>query len=318
MEQKENLMPHLHRLSDIYSRHSEDFHGEGIYNPVGSRAYIGGSHQVGTVRDVLVDDDHGKIRYLIVDQDGGDLNGAVLVPIGLARLEDGAVHFDDLSSAQFSGLHRYSEHEDYTFDLQSNDERVLRGASSSVSSTDATSGERVLHGTGAASTASAHTVSTGQARYDYRDHDTADRLFKAPDRLQLLEERLTVNKERYLAGQVQIGKHVETRQETVQVPLQREEIVIERHAVTDARPVQGEVLESGSETIRVELEAERVDVNKQAFVTEEIEVGKRAVTQQETVTETVGREVLDVNQTGEVRVVSGEEELRDDRHNGRK
>lgn len=312
-------MPHLHRLSDIYSRHSEDFHGEGIYNPVGSRAYIAGSQQVGTVRDVLVDDDYGKIRYLIVDQDGGDLNGAALVPIGLARLEDGAVYFDDLTAAQFSALHRYSDHEDYTFDLQSNDERILRGAGSAVtgstvSHSEAVSGERVLHGTG---DTSAH-VTASRARYDYRDQDTADRLFKAPDRLQLLEERLTVNKERYLAGQVEIGKHVETRQETVQVPLQREEIVIERHAVTDARPVQGEVLESGSETIRVELEAERVDVDKQAFVTEEIEVGKRAVTQQETVTETVGREVLDVHQTGEVRVVSGEEEPRDERRDGRK
>ncbi|SMB95956.1 PRC and DUF2382 domain-containing protein [Deinococcus hopiensis] len=296
-------MSHLHRLSEISSRHTDDF--QGTYNPVGSTAYIGGGQRIGTVRDVLVDDDQGKIRYLLVDTDGGSTEGAYIVPIGLVRLEDDSVYFDELTSGQLAGLHRYSHDEDYTFDVQSSDERVLRGEAS------AGDGERVLQGTGVGTASTVADTGT-QARYDYRDEDTADRMFKTPERLRLLEERLSVNKERYLAGQVQIGKHVETHTETVNVPVQREEIVIERHAVTDARPVDGDVsLSSGSETVRVELEAERVDVQKQAFVTEEVEIGKRAVTEQQTVTETVGREVLDVNQTGEVRV-TGDAALTDD------
>lgn len=298
-------MPHLHRLSEISNRHSEDFQDAGMYNPVGSAAYLTGGQTLGTVRDALVDDTHGRIRYLMVDSggSGGDLQGARLIPIGLARLEDDGVYFDDLTASQLSAMHRYSADEEYTFDLQSQDERVLRGQMDSQTGGE----ERVLH-------AAQPTAATAAATsYNYRDEDTSDRMFKGSPRLQLLEERLSVNKEKYRAGSVEIGKHVETHQESVAVPLQREEVVIERHAVTDARPVQGDVIGGGHETVRVELEAERAQVAKQAYVTEEIEVGKRTVTEQQTVTETVGREVLDVNQTGDVELLSDENGRRNNR-----
>ncbi len=282
-------MTHLHRLSQISSQHSADFQDTGMYSPVGAAAYLSGHQQLGMVRDALVDDDYGKLRYLIVDQDGGDLNGAILLPIGLARIEHDGVHFDDLTSAQLSSLHRYSDDEDYTFDAQSSDERVLRGADMEMTAQTAT-------------VQPTQTGATAQS-YNYRDQDTSDRMFKTPERLQLLEERLSVNKEKYLAGSVQVSKHVETREERVQVPMSREEVVIERHAVTDSRPVEGQVqLGSSSETLRVDVEAERANVSKEAFVTEEVEIGKRVVTTQEQVTGTVGREVLDVNQTGDVRM----------------
>ncbi|WP_216322681.1 DUF2382 domain-containing protein [Deinococcus aestuarii] len=293
-------MPHLHRLSDISSRHAEDFQDAGLYNPVGATAYGSSGQRLGTVRDALVDDTYGKIRYLMID-DGGSLEGARLLPIGLARIEDDGVHFDDLTAGQLASMHRYRSDEEYTFDLQSSDERVLRGSNLAAATADTvptTAG--VAAGTG--------------STYHSRDEDTTDRMFKTPGRLQLLEERLLVNKERYLAGQVEIGKHVETRQESVAVPLQREEVVIERHAVTDARPVEGDAfLSSAGQTVRVELEAERANVSKQAYVTEEVEVGKRSVTEQQTVTDTVGREVLDVNPTGDVRVSQAGDDGRDHR-----
>ncbi|GAA5533988.1 hypothetical protein Dalu01_02396 [Deinococcus aluminii] len=127
----------------------------------------------------------------------------------------------------------------------------------------------------------------------------------APDRVQLLEERLTVDKERVKAGGVEIGKRVETRTEQVAVPLAREEAYIERHAVANPQPVEGAVLGAGRETVRVNLEAERARVEKQAYVAEEVEVSKRTVTETQQVTETVGREVLDVRPEGDVTVVDG-------------
>jgi uncharacterized protein (TIGR02271 family) len=311
-------MPHLHRLSEISSRHSEDFQDAGMYNPMGATAYVAGGQRIGTIRDVLVDDDYGKIRYLLVDDDGGSLEGARIIPIGLARIEDEGVYFDGLTTAQLSSMHRYSSDEEYTFDVQSNDERMLRGDTGNTgmttSTTETVSGTSAgMTGAGMVGAGTAGMAAAGTSRsYNYRDEDTSDRMFKTPNRLQLLEERLSVGKERYLAGQVQIGKHVETRQETVAVPLQREEVVIERHAVTDARPVQGDVLSNSTgETVRVELEAERANVSKQAYVTEEVEVGKRTVTEQQTVTDTVGREVLDVNETGDVQVLRDGTDRRD-------
>lgn len=138
------------------------------------------------------------------------------------------------------------------------------------------------------------------------EHDTrhvADTDLDEAARLRLHEERLEVEKERYVAGSVEVGKRVETHAETVNVDLQREEIVIERHPVSGERPVEGEVtLGADRETIRVDLEAERADVEKKAYVVEEVEVGKRTETETRTFNETVGKEVLEVTRTGDVEV----------------
>ncbi|GEM46341.1 YsnF/AvaK domain-containing protein [Deinococcus cellulosilyticus] len=138
---------------------------------------------------------------------------------------------------------------------------------------------------------------------NFSDRTVSDTDLDEAARLRLHEERLEVEKERYRAGTVEVGKRVETRTENVNVELEREEVVIERHPVTGERPVEGNVqLGSDRETIRVDLEAERADVEKRAYVTEEVEVGKRTETERQTFTEQVGKEVLEVNKTGEVDV----------------
>ncbi|MBC7646582.1 MAG: YsnF/AvaK domain-containing protein, partial [Pseudopedobacter sp.] len=139
---------------------------------------------------------------------------------------------------------------------------------------------------------------TETSRFNYRDDDADDKLFKAPQRLQLLEERLNVTKTRERVGEVEVSKRVETHTEKVNVALDREEVVIERRAVTDGQAVSGAVLGS-NETIKVELEAERANVSKQAFVVEEVEIGKRTQTETQVVTETIGKEVLEVGRNGQ-------------------
>ena len=275
----------LMRLSDLSRDNMYD--NAGVYNPSGNTAYGYGGEKIGTVRDALVDPSSGRIRYLILDVGGWFSSKEVVVPVGDARFDDSGVYFDNLTKDQVKNLEEYRYDQTYTdTNFQQTNERVLRAAD-----TDETT---------------------------YRE-----RAYRTPDRLQLLEERLVVNKERFRAGAVEIGKHVETRQEQVNVGLQREEVVIERHPVTEARPVEGAVLGAASETVRVDLEAERANVGKQAYVVEEVEIGKRTVTDTQTVTETVGREVLDVNKTGEVRLQDGDTTtsttLTDtDRNNGRR
>ncbi|BDP42220.1 hypothetical protein DAETH_21890 [Deinococcus aetherius] len=269
----------LIRLSDLSSDQSYGLSGEGVYNPSGNAAYGQGGDKIGTVRDALVDPGTGRIRYLILDVGGWFSSKEVVVPVGHARFADDGVYFDNLTKDQVRDMSEYRQGETYTDQSFESNERVLRGAST----------------TGTTST----TTQMDQATY-------REQAFRTPDRLQLLEERLMVNKERFQAGSVEIGKRVETHQETLSVPLQREEVVIERHAVTDGRPVEGNVtLGAGNETLRVDLEAERAQVAKQAYVTEEVEIGKRTVTETQQVTETVGREVLEVNKTGDVEMNSG-------------
>lgn len=269
MTQNQNA---LMRLSDLNRDYQLDLSGQGVYNPVGNTAYGYNGEKVGTVKDALVDPGTGRIRYLIVDVGGWFSSKEVMVPVGHARFAEDGVYFDDLTREQVRDLGEYRYDQTYTDDTYAaTDERVLRAAN------------------------------TTETEASYRE-----RAYRTPERLQLLEERLMVNKERFRAGSVEIGKHVETRQETVSVPLQREEVVIERHVVTDPRPVEGAVLGESSETVRVDLEAERANVQKQVYVTEEIEIGKRTVTETQTVTDTVGREVLDVNKTGDVRLENGD------------
>ncbi|MDR6221071.1 DUF2382 domain-containing protein [Deinococcus soli (ex Cha et al. 2016)] len=265
-------MARLIPVTELIRDHNYDL-GE-TYDIVGRHAYAHNGEKVGTVRDLLTDDS-GRTRYFVLDVGNWFSTKEVMVPVGAARIEDDGIYFDQLTKDQVKDMSTYTAGQDYTYDNQVEDVRVLYGADKAQQ--QSTPGEFV-----------------------YRDDDDT---YRTPQRLQLLEERLQVNKDRYVAGQVEIGKHVETRTENVTVGLEREELVIERRPVSEARPVDGSVtLGEGTETVRVDLEAERADVSKQAYVTEEVEIGKRTVTEQQTVTETVGREVLDVNQSGQVKV----------------
>ncbi|MHA0034382.1 DUF2382 domain-containing protein [Deinococcus sp. PESE-13] len=258
----------LIRLSELNSDAQYNLNDTSVYNPVGATAYGVNGDKIGTVRDALVEPETGRIRYFLVDVGGWFSSKEVLVPVGYGRVDDSGVYFDSLTKDQVGSMSEYRADQAYSSEMMDTDERVLRG---------------------------------NQSQEEYQQ-----RAYQTPDRLQLLEERLVVNKDRFKAGSVQIGKRVETRQETVSVPLQREEVVIERHAVTDGRAVEGAVLGEGNQTMSVDLEAERANISKQAYVTEEVSVGKRAVTENQQVTETVGREVLDVNQTGDVRTTQGD------------
>lgn len=228
---------------------------------------------IGTVRDVLVDADNGRLRYFVVNIGRHASEEDVLVPVGMARVEDDAVFFGNLTLDQARQLQHYRPEADVTLESQLRDESVLRGTTYQAS-TDT------------------------NAHFDYRDQDAGDTLFKTPQRLVLLEERVIVEKHWEKVGEVVISKHVETHPEQVDVSLAREEVVIERHPVASPQPVQGTTLGSGGETVHVDLEAERAKVQKQAYVTEEVEVRKEIVTEVETFTVPVRREVLDVEPAG--------------------
>ena len=114
------------------------------------------------------------------------------------------------------------------------------------------------------------------------------------DRLERREERLTVDKTTEQAGSVHVGKHVEEDRQAVDVPVEREEVTLERHAVD--RAATGDV--RSDDAIDVPVYEERVDVDKEARVVEELEVGKRTVADTEHVEDTVRREEFDIDQSG--------------------
>ncbi|MCA1644079.1 MAG: YsnF/AvaK domain-containing protein [Chloroflexi bacterium] len=120
------------------------------------------------------------------------------------------------------------------------------------------------------------------------------------DTLQLREEELVANKQNVETGQVQVGKNVVSEERTLDVPVTREEVSVERHPV-DRRPSDGPIHDRG-ESIDVPVHEERVDVDKRAVVYEEVEVGKRQVQDTEQVSGTVRREEARVDNEGDVNV----------------
>ena len=76
-------------------------------------------------------------------------------------------------------------------------------------------------------------------------------------------------------GEVRVRKEVVTEYRTIEVPVQREEVVIERYAPTgepDSMPDLGP-----GEVIRIPVRVEQIIVEKRPVVKEEVTVGKRVV-----------------------------------------
>jgi uncharacterized protein (TIGR02271 family) len=133
----------------------------------------------------------------------------------------------------------------------------------------------------------------GDETLDQTDADRAARANEERRRLQLREEELIPRKRTVQTGEVRLQTDVVSEQRTVEVPVTREEVYVERHAV-DRRPSDRPISDAG-ETIEVPVSEEEVTVEKRSVVYEEVEVGKRAVQDTEQVDATVRREELKVD-----------------------
>jgi len=119
-------------------------------------------------------------------------------------------------------------------------------------------------------------------------------------RIELREEQLDVEKERVEAGEVRVRKEVVTEQRNLEVPVTREEVVVERHAVSGDQPASGAINEG--EEIRIPLMEEEVRAKKTPVVREEIEVRKRKIEDTQHVSGTVHREEARIESEGDTQV----------------
>ncbi|WP_298972150.1 PRC and DUF2382 domain-containing protein [uncultured Psychrobacter sp.] len=258
-------MSQLIRLQDIQATH-RDLIGDDYYDPTGKTAYGVNEEKIGKIDGALVEDTTGRIRYLIVDAGGWFSSKEVLVPAGLARIVGDDVFFDSLTKSQVEAMEVYDHDYQYSYKEQYEKDRQAFVADTVPVE------ERV---------------------------EIDDTHYDAPNTLELLEERLTVNKDRIVAGLVKVGKHVVTEERNVNVELEEEHANIQRTNVD--RVTDRKIGDAGaSETVEVELEAERARVGKETYVTEEVSVGKTTERHTETIVETIQREELDVNDEGNV------------------
>ena len=138
----------------------------------------------------------------------------------------------------------------------------------------------------------------------YKDPNMIANDLTEEEKLRLHEERLSVNKKPVQTGEIRVEKEVVEENQVVDIPVEREEVFVERRHVDDNKNVHAEddVFDNRSapfkddETIRVPIKEERVEVTKKPVFSEEIVVGKRKTQDTETVRETLRREEAHIHE----------------------
>ena len=259
-----------------------------------STAYDSDGDKIGKVEQVFLDDNSGEPTFLTVNT---GLFGAKenFVPVKGARQDGDRVVLpytkdvikdapkvdadQHLSPAEEEELYRY-------YELNFEDGR--------------TAGTDRNHTTAAAGTAGV--AGTAAADRDVTDRDRAavdqdrrDVAATAGDQASVVrhEERLNVGTQEREAGQARLRKYVVTDHETVDVPVEREEVTVERTPINDtnARVDNGTI---GEEEVDVTLHEERPVVQKEAVAVEEVGLNKQTVQETQRVEADVRKEQVDV------------------------
>ena len=118
---------------------------------------------------------------------------------------------------------------------------------------------------------------------DDRDAGRADAVTRS-------EEEMDVGTVRREAGRVRLRKHVVTDHVTRTVPVQREEVRIEREPIEEGAPA-GDLSEGTAEVV---LHEEEAVVDKRVVAREQVRVGKEVVTEEQEVSADLAKEQIDV------------------------
>src|SRR5688572_27635599 len=112
------------------------------------------------------------------------------------------------------------------------------------------------------------------------------------ERIPLSEEKLDVSKKSQ-ENQARVTKKPVTESKTVEVPLTREEVSIERRPASGQTEAQSPI--QSEEEITIPLKREEAQVSKKPYVKEEAVIKKKAFTDNKEITEDVTSEELDTS-----------------------
>ena len=257
--------------------------------------------KIGTIDTVLVDET-GRFRYFVVETGSWIFGKKVLLPIALCCVDFKGRHVyatNLRSKDQVEKLPRYEHGMAVDYDYEEQVRGIYR--TSTVEASAPVEASLPLEAPVPVSTT--HSVSP-QARNpaynrDTYTYDIEPELYQMNEqdhqKLKLYEERLVADKTRRKTGEVIIGKQVETKRVQLEVPVEKERVVIERTTPEYAGSrVTPDTAFQQQEIAHLEIYEETVNIKKQAFVREEVQVRKEV--EQDTVeeTDTVRREELDV------------------------
>jgi uncharacterized protein (TIGR02271 family) len=250
--------------------------------------YTQGNEKVGTISDILVDEQTGRFRYFVVDTGFWIFGKKVLLPVGLANIDYNSrqIRVNGLTKQQIENLPNFDNLNRVDFDY----EEQVRGAYRTTAATPGT--------TQATYNRDTYNYEQEPDMYNINEGDRQESNNEGQT-LKLYQERLIADKERRKTGEVSIGKRVESEQARVSVPIEKERVIIER-----TNPSAPEVVAPGDvdfregEVARMEIYEENANFRKEAVVREEVNVKKVVDRDIEEANETVRREELDIDTEG--------------------
>ena len=261
----------------------------------GQDLYDASGDKIGKIDEIYLDADTGAPEWALVNtglfgtkstfvplRDATDDGGNVRVPYEKSQVKDApSIDSDgELSQQEEAELYRH-----YGLDYsESRSDSGLPEGGAGVGTTG-TTGETDVTGT----TGTDRTDEAGTVGHDTSGPTTDQAMTRS-------EEELHVGTTQHESGRARLRKYVVEDQVTETVPVQREEVRIEREPITDANvgdATDGPAI--SDEEHEVVLHAEEVVVGKRAVPKERVRLEKDVETHEETVSETVRSERIDVD-----------------------
>jgi uncharacterized protein (TIGR02271 family) len=228
--------------------------------------------------DYTVADNEPDVRgWTVIASDGREIGDVDDLIIDTDTMKVRFIQLDDVAGAERTGP-VYADMSQANIDPE-NKRVIIPG------------GDGLMHGQALrqqasqpSATASTHSAigATGQAR---TQGDDVQRLTRA-------EEEVRVGKREVQAGEVRVGKHVETEHRHEDVHVMREQIHVERRPVTDGHAVAD--IRASDQEIRVPIYEEEVVVEKRPVLKEELVISKEQVQDTRPVDIEVRREEFDI------------------------
>ena len=317
-------MTNLNRIEDLANATAYDVNGD----------------KVGSVQDVYVNDTTGQPDFITVNH-GLFGTGSSIVPLRGHSLRNGELHLafpkdriedapdlDDnghLTTNDQDALYRHyalTEVQDVTtYETGAPADGAAgaapvdgaagygEGAGYGVDAGTAGAGVPAAGVGAAAAGVGAGAAGLGAADAGYADGvaGTADAGVAGTDSDELIrsEEQLNVSKDRVESGEVHLRKYVVTETETVEVPVEREEVRIVREPITEAdRAAHTGAI--GEAEASVTLHEDQVTVTKESVPVEKVSLETETVRDTETVSEEVRKERFETDGV----VTDGDADLR--------
>ena len=238
------------------------------------------NEEIGTVSDALIEE-YGRLRYLVIKIN----NRQFLAPIGICRSaqDSQAISLVGINNKQdLEQLPVYETDSQIDYEYEEKVRQVYRQLMTDRGS---------------------QTAEYDSSNYSYdNDSELYDISADESQTIKLYEEKLVTGKKRHEVGEVAIGKRVETETKEVEIPVEKEKVVVKTKKVADEKiPVEpGEAMFEEGTVAKVKVYEEQAEVGVEAFVREEVEVKKEVEKEVAEFKETVRKEELEI--TGEENV----------------